>query len=92
MNPFGSHLLNVITYLPLVVLLHDGALSWCRGAHSNPYAFAAGIALGMMIVAGHMQPYIHTAFLLALFTLFRVQQREVPCRTGLLVLATVGLM
>jgi len=56
-----------MVYLPLVLLLfHKGAKNRER-IFRNPWFHLCGMVLGLMILAGHIQPYLHSVIALLLF-------------------------
>ncbi|WP_309396208.1 hypothetical protein [Cerasicoccus maritimus] len=58
-----------LAYMPLVLAVYQAALRRGGPVWRNHLLWWSGILLGFMIIAGHMQPYIHTAYALGIITL-----------------------
>ncbi len=58
-----------MVFLPLVLFLFMKSLD-STSRLVNPWVCAAGAALGCTLLAGHHQPFVHSAFCLTLFSLF----------------------
>ncbi len=67
-----------LCWLPLVVLLHRRA--WAAGTVRNglPLAALAGLAGGMQIAAGHMQPFVHASYAVMICALVLALARRSP--------------
>lgn len=59
-----------MAYLPIIVAFFQKSLKSTRFLFSDPWLYLCGISLGLTMLAGHLQPYIHSILALSLFMLF----------------------
>ncbi|MFQ6013876.1 MAG: YfhO family protein [Anaerolineae bacterium] len=84
----GNLNLNVVAaWLPLVFLFFHRAVISKRPAP----AAGAGICLGLAVLAGHIQPFLYMAFLLGIYTLYRVYLTRTGWRTVIQYVALLTL-
>jgi len=56
-------------WLPMVILCYQKSVQTSNNLKNKLWAILGGAFLGFMILAGHMQPYIHAVFALGIFFL-----------------------
>ncbi|MGW8181477.1 MAG: hypothetical protein ACWGQW_22340, partial [bacterium] len=57
-----------MVYLPLVLLFFEKALGERKNVLLNSWLYLCGIFLGLMILAGHIQPYLHSTIALLFYS------------------------
>jgi len=63
-------ILNSVIWLPLLVLLFLRAYNADAGKARTAFTISSGMVLGIMILAGHIQPPVHAILCLALLALY----------------------
>ncbi len=76
--------------LPLILLCLQKSWKSKERFATDPWLISAGMALGLTILAGHAQPYIHIAMALGFFTLFLCVRSDI--RVGLRNLIWLGVV
>ncbi len=82
-----------LTYLPLVLACLHKAVRWAGPMARNPWAVGGGVLLGCSLLAGHLQPYAHIAFLAGTYAVILcVGSGGADWRRTLTALGVIGLV
>lgn len=66
-----------LIYLPWILYFFERGFA-AKNAWRNSWTGLAGLTLGLSLLAGHPQPFIHNSLMLGLFTVFLLFEKRTP--------------